>query len=122
MNPGLKIRLIIFFAASAMLVALIVWMAHTTWQQIGTLHRKLTTVQGKSFEFSDHLQQAILGLNYSVLHYAAYRDPDDWRTFDLASQELGGWITAQQPLLSSAKEKPFLEHQTPRAYLGLSTK
>src|SRR5580693_9095361 len=109
MNPGIKLRLIIFFAAVALLVMLIASTAHTSWQQIGQLHQKLTTVQWKSFQFSDHLQQTILGLNNSVLRYAAYRDPDDWHTFDLGSQELGRWINEQQPLLSSAKEKPFLD-------------
>jgi signal transduction histidine kinase len=109
MNPGLKFRLIIFIAAIASLVVLIAWMARTSWQQIGELHQKLTTVQSKSFQFSDHLQQAILGLNNSVYKYAAYRDPDDWHEFDVDSQDLGRWITEQQPILSSAMEKPFLE-------------
>ncbi len=109
MNPGIKIRLIIFFATTTLLVTLIAWMAHTSWQQIGELHQKLTTVEWKSFQFSDHLQQAILGLNNSVLKYAAYRDPDDWQNFDEGSQELGRWIQEQQPILSSEIERPFLE-------------
>jgi signal transduction histidine kinase len=109
MNPGIKLRLIIFFTASASLVLLIVWMAHTSWQQIDGLHQKMKTVQWQSFQFSDHLQQTILGLNNSVLRYAAYRDPDDWHKFDLDSQELGRWIHDQQPILSSAMEKPFLD-------------
>jgi hypothetical protein len=87
MNPGIKLRLIIFFTTTTLLVMLITWTAHTSWQQIGGLHEKLTTVQWKSFEFSDHLQQTILGLNNSVLRYAAYRDPDDWHSFDLGSQQ-----------------------------------
>ena len=78
MNPSLKLRLAIFIMAIASLVMLIAWTARTSWQQIGGLHKKLTTVQWKSFQFSDHLQQAVLGLNNSILKYAAYRDPDDW--------------------------------------------
>jgi signal transduction histidine kinase len=109
MNPGIKLRLIIFFTASVLLVMLITWAARTSWLQIGDLHQKLTTVQGTSFEFSDHLQQAILGLNNYVLRYAAYRDPDDWQSFEAGSVDLGNWIKEQQPILSSAKEKPFLE-------------
>jgi signal transduction histidine kinase len=109
MNPSLKFRLIIFIAAIASLVVLIVWMARTSWQQIGGLSQKLTDVQSESFKFSDHLQQAILGLNNLVYKYAAYRDPDDWQQFDVGSQELGRWIQEQQPLLSSEKEKPFLD-------------
>jgi len=109
MNPGLIFRLVIFITAIVSLVVLIVWTALTSWQQIGGLHQKLTTVQWKSFQFSDHLQQTILGLNNSVLKYAAYRDPDDWHEFDLGSQELARWIHDQQPILSSAKEKPVLD-------------
>jgi signal transduction histidine kinase len=108
MNPGIKLRLIIFFTAIALLVMLIAWTAHTSWQQIAGLHQKLTAVQWKSFQFSDHLQQAILGLNNSVLRYAAYQDPDDWNKFDLDSGELSRWIHEQQPILSSQKERPFL--------------
>jgi len=109
MNPGLIIRLIIYIVAIALLVAMIAWTALTTWHQIGGLHQRFTTVQWKSFQFSDHLQQTILGLNNLVLKYAAYRDPDDWHNFDLGSQELGRWIHDLQPLLSSEKEKPFLD-------------
>jgi signal transduction histidine kinase len=108
MNPGIKLRLVIFIVGIASLVVLIAWMARTSWQQIGGLHTKLTTVQSESFQFSDHLQQAILGLNNSVYKYAAYRDPDDWHKFDLDSQELGRWINEQQPILSSEKERPLL--------------
>jgi signal transduction histidine kinase len=109
MNPGLLLRVIIYVTAIAALVVLITWTALTTWRQIGGLHQKLTTVQWKSFQFSDHLQQAVLGLNNSVLKYAAYRDPDDWHEFDLGSQELSRWIHDQQPILSSAREKPVLD-------------
>ena len=108
MNPGIKLRLIMFFTAITLLVMLIAWTAHTSWQQIGGLHQKLTTVQWKSFQFSDHLQQTILGLNNLVLRYAAYRDPDDWRNFELGSEELNRWIHEQQPILSSEKERPVL--------------
>jgi signal transduction histidine kinase len=109
MNPGIKLRFIIFFAAITLLATLIAWTAHTSWRQIGGLHQKLTTVQWKSFQFSDHLQQAILGLNNSVLRYAAYGDPDDWNNFELGSLQLNQWIKEQQPILSSQKERPFLD-------------
>jgi signal transduction histidine kinase len=123
MNPSLKLRLIIFVATIASLVVLIAWMARISWQQIGGLHQKLTDVQSESFKFSDHLQQAILGLNNLVLKYAAYHDPDDWHEFDLGSQELGRWLNEQQPLLSLAKEKPFLDQINAafKDYMGAAT-
>lgn len=109
MNPGIKLRLIIFITTIASLVMLIAWTAHTSWRQIDGLHNKLKDVQWESFQFSEHLQQTVLGLNNSVYKYAAYRDPDDWHNFDVGSQELGRWIHDQQSILSSETEKPFLD-------------
>src|ERR1035438_2739408 len=70
MNPGNIFRLIIFFA-TIMLVVLIAWTAHTSWQRTGDLHEQLSVKQWESFQIADHLQQSILGLNNQVLRYAA---------------------------------------------------
>ena len=109
MNRGIIFRLIIFFATSTLLVALIAWTAHTSWRQTGDLQEQLSAKQWKSFQIADHLQQTIIGLNNLVLRYAAYRDPGDWTNFDAASRELGRWLNEQQPILSSQKERPFLD-------------
>ena len=89
MNLGVIFRLITFFATITLLVALIVWTAHTSWQRTGELHDQLSAKQWKSFQIADHLQQSILGLNNLVLRYAAYRDSADWTNFSAASKELG---------------------------------
>jgi signal transduction histidine kinase len=109
MKLGIIFRLIAFFATIALLAALIAWAAHTSWQRTGDLHEQLSAKQWKSFEIADHLQQTILGLNNMVLRYAAYRDAADWTNFSATSDALGRWLNDQQPILSSQKERPFLD-------------
>src|SRR5665213_644678 len=109
MSESIKFRVSIFVAAIVLLVLLIAWTAHITWQRIGGSHEQLATVQWKSFEDADHLQQTILGLNNMVLRYAAYQDPEDWTNFNSSSKELNRWINDQQPILSAEKELPFLD-------------
>ncbi len=109
MNPGIIFRLILFFVTITLLATLIGWTAHTTWRRMDDLHEQLSAKQWQSFQIADHLQQTVLGLNNSVLRYAAYREPADWTNFDETSKDLGHWISAQQPILSSQKERPFLD-------------
>ena len=115
MKSGNFLRITIFFAAIALLGALIAWTAHTSWRRTGELHDQLSAKQWKSFEIADHLQQTILSLNNMMLRYAAYRNDEDWTNFVATSTELGSWLNAQQPILSSEKERPFLD-QISRAY------
>jgi signal transduction histidine kinase len=109
MNPRIILRLILFFATITLLVVLIAWTAHTSWQGMNDLHEQISAKQWKSFEIADHLQQTILGLNNMVLRYAAYRESADWTNFSNTSTELGRWLNEQQPLLSLKKEAPFLD-------------
>lgn len=109
MNRGIIFRLVIFFTTITLLAALIAWAAHTSWRRTGELHEQLSAKQWKSFEIADHLQQTILSLNNMMLRYAAYRNDADWTNFAATSSELGVWFNAQQPLLSSERERPFLD-------------
>jgi signal transduction histidine kinase len=109
MNPGIIFRLVIFFTTITLLAVLIVWTAHTSWRRTGELHEQLSAKQWKSFQIADHLQQTVLSLNNMMLRYAAYRNDEDWTNFEATSSELGVWFNAQQPLLSSEKERPFLD-------------
>jgi len=109
MNPGIKLRLAIFISTIALLLMLVVWRAHVAWQRIDELHLKVADVQWKSFSNADYLQQTILDLNYSVLRYAAYHDPQDWTNFVTTSKELDLWIGKQQPISSWQREQPLLD-------------
>ena len=123
MNRGVILRLVIYFATITLLMALIGWTAHTSWRRMGELHDQLSAKQWQSFQIAGHLQQAVLGLNNQMLRYAAYHDTADWTNFFATSQELGRWLDAQQPILSSQKERPFLEriNAAYRAYLAAAT-
>ena len=109
LNMSIIGRLILYFAAITLLVALIGWTAHTSWQRTGDLQKLLSAKQWQSFQIADHLQQRILGLNNLMLRYAAYRDDADWTNFAATSGELGEWLDAQQPILVSRTERPFLD-------------
>jgi len=109
MNRGIIFRLIAFFATIALLAALIVWTAHTSWQRMGELQAQLSAQQWKSFEIADHLQQTILGLNNRALRFAAYREPEDWTNFETTSRELTRWIGRQESSVSSKEERPLFD-------------
>ena len=109
MNRGIIFRLIIFLTTITLLATLIGWTAHTSWRRMGELHEQLSAKQWKSFQIADHLQQTILSLNNMILRYAGYRNAEDWTNFEVASAELGTWFNDQQPILSSEKERPFLD-------------
>ena len=109
MNSSILIRVIVYFATITLLVALIGWTAHTSWQRTGDLETQLTRKQWESFQIADRLEQGILSLNNLMLRYGAYRDETDWTNFTATSKELGDWFNAQQPILASSAEKPFLD-------------
>jgi signal transduction histidine kinase len=109
MNPRILVRLILFFATITLLVALIGWIAHASWQRTGELHDRLSTKQWQNFEIADRLEQGILGLNNLMLRYSAYGNESDWTNFTATSEDLGRWFNAQQPILVSRMERPFLD-------------
>jgi signal transduction histidine kinase len=82
---------------------------------IGDLHTKIGELQGQSFQIVNHLQQTVLGLNNSVLRYAAYQNAADWTNFMTGSRELEGWLAKQQPGFTTKKERAILE-QINKAY------
>ncbi len=109
MKLGIVIRLLLFFATITLLVALIGWTAHTSWQRTGDLQTELSKKQQYSFEIADHLQQGILGLNNLILRYAISEDAGDWTNFTTASADLGKWFSDQQSILIAPTESPFLQ-------------
>ena len=104
-SSRIKFRLISFVLAIAVMVGLIAWTAHSSWQRTGELREKLTAVQLQSFQIADHLQQTIWELNNLVLRYGAYHDTNDWAHFDTQRKKLDRWIDDQRPVLFTEKEK-----------------
>jgi len=109
-NRGIKFRLAIFITTIVLLVAMIGWTAHSSWQRINGSHETLSELQWQSFQIADHLQQQILGLNTAIYLYAAYPPrQDDWTNIMATCQELQHWLDAQQPILSTQQEGPLLD-------------
>ncbi len=109
MNRGIKFRLAAFITTIGLLVVLIGWTAHSSWQRLNTSHDNLARLQWQSFQIADHLQQKILGLNNAIYLYAAYPPHlDDWTNIVTTFQELQYWLDQQAPLLSSRTEGPLL--------------
>jgi signal transduction histidine kinase len=109
MSGGIKFRLVAFVLAMGLMVSLIAWTAHTSWERIAELQQKLTSVQLKSFQIADHFQQTILELNNTVLRYGVSHDQNDWTRFDVESKALDHWIDEQRPILPTEKEKGILD-------------
>ena len=84
----MKIRLVTFGLAIAVMVALIAWTAHSSWQRTGELRERFTSVQLESFRIADHIQQEILGLNNAVLRFGLYHNSGDLARFQTGSTNL----------------------------------
>src|SRR5438046_1866428 len=109
MSGRIKLRLVAFISAIALMVGLLAWTAYSSWQRTGELREKLTSVQLESFRIADHLQQTVLELNNLVLRFGIYRESSDWTRFRDVSTNLDHWIDAQRPILSTEKEKAILD-------------
>src|SRR5215471_14175078 len=109
MTGAIKLRLAGFILAIGVMLGLIAWTAHTSWQRTGELREKLTTVQLKSFAIADHLQQTLLELNNNVLRFGVNRDTNEWAQFGATSTNLDHWIDEQRDTLNTEKEKQLLD-------------
>src|SRR3954452_3555527 len=109
-SSGLRLRVVVFGVAIALIAAIIVWTGQTTWLRTGELRERLTAVQLKSFQIADKFQQSIWELNNIVLRYGVYHDPKDWERFNILSQELDKWIDDQRAILPEENERRILDH------------
>lgn len=109
MSRVIKLRLIAFVIAMAIMAGLLAWLAHMSWQRTGELREKLSLVQLQSFQIADHFQQTILALNNLVLRYGVYRDSRDWEQFEIGRTNLDRWIDEQRPILQTEGEKKILD-------------
>lgn len=109
MTGAMKLRLAGFILAIAIMVGLIAWTAHNTWQRTSELREKLTSVQIQSFQIADHIQQTLLELNNAVLRFGVNHDTNEWSRFGTTSTNLDQWIDLQRPILTTEKEKQILD-------------
>ncbi len=116
MQQGIKFRLAIFLTTIVLLVGLIGWTAHSSWERINGSHDTLAKMQWQSFQIADHLQQQILLMNNAIYLYAAYPShQEDWTNIVTTFQKLQFWLNNEEPMLSSTLEAPLL-HQIDSAY------
>ncbi|HEY5910592.1 MAG TPA: ATP-binding protein [Verrucomicrobiae bacterium] len=109
MNRSIKLRLGAFVGAITVIVALIAWVASTSWQRTGELRERLSAVQLQSFRIADHFQQSILELNNLLLRYSVSRNTPEWLQFETGRTNLDHWIDEQLPILQTEKEKQILD-------------
>jgi signal transduction histidine kinase len=105
----MKLRLVAFIAAIVVTVVSILWTAHISWQRIGELKEKLTSVQTESFRIADHFQHSILELDSLMLTFGLTHSSNDWAQFALKSDALDKWIDEQSQFLPTARERFVLD-------------
>ena len=103
-----QVRLAALIVAISLMVSLLTWAAHSSWQRTHEMRQRLTEVQSESFPQVDHFQEAVLDLNSILLRYQIRNAPATWQEFLKASAELTQWITAQAPHWSSEEERMVL--------------
>ncbi len=109
MKTSIKVRLGAFVGAIALILALIAWIAHSSWERTGELREKLSAVELQSFQIADRFQQRILALNNLLLRYSVSREAADWAQFENGRTNLDQWIDEQRPILQTEKEKQILD-------------
>jgi signal transduction histidine kinase len=107
MNLSMKLRLVGFVLAIAMLASLIVWTALTSFRRVEQSRVQLADAQSKSFRIASQFQQALLSLNERVLKFVLHHDTNEWIGFEREWEALNRWIDEQH--LSSPVEKQVLD-------------
>src|SRR4029434_2084109 len=107
MNLSMKLRLVGFVLAIAMLASLIVWTALTSFRRVERSRVQLTDAQSESFRIASQFQQALLALNERVLKFVLHHDTNEWIGFEREWEDLNHWIDEQH--LSSPVEKQVLD-------------
>jgi len=113
MKFSILIRLLIYFATITLVVGLIGWFAHVSWQRAGDVQEQLSAKQWESFQIADRLQQGILNLNILMLRYGAERDDSFWTNFVTTSGKLGDWFSEQRQWFNAQQE--FLQSETEKS-------
>src|SRR5690348_9462018 len=105
----MKLRLVAFITAIVVTVVSILWTAHISWQRIGELKEKLTSVQTESFRIADRFQRSILELDSLMLTFGLTHSSNDWAQFATKSGALDKWIDEQSQFLPTAGERFVLD-------------
>src|SRR5690349_23723117 len=107
MTWGMKLRLVGFVFAIAMLASLIVWAALTSSRRVEDARTQLVLAESESFRIAGRFQESVLGLDRLLLSLARNRDTNGWSGFENEWQALNAWLDRQH--LSSPGEKEVLK-------------
>lgn len=108
MSPLLRRRLFAFCAVIGVLLVVVGWSAFTAWRELGTLRRRFTSAEFRSFRIAEEFQADIRRVNSAMLAYAVGSDEDVWKSFQEGSAKLNAWIDLQRGVLRTAGEKGVL--------------
>jgi signal transduction histidine kinase len=108
MHSAMKLRLLGFVLAIALLAGLIVWAVLTSSRRVEESRTQVTLAQSESSRIASYLQKSILDLNDRLLKFAIHHDSNDWARFESDWVALNTWID-QQHLTAPAEEQVLAE-------------
>ncbi len=105
MNSAVKFRLIALGLAVGLMGALIVVLTLNSQRQARDLRTRLNHVDSESFGIAERFKDSVREVNNTMLHYGINHEATNWDHFLSASHELGGWLEAQSPKLTTTGER-----------------
>ncbi len=105
MNSVVKFRLIALGLAVGLMGALIVVLTLNSQRQARDLRTRLNHVDSESFGIAERFKDSLREVNNTMLRYGLNHEATNWDHFLSASHELGGWLEAQSPKLTTAGER-----------------
>jgi signal transduction histidine kinase len=106
MTSNVKLRLVGFILAIALMVSLVTWTALTSARLLDESRARMSLADSESFRIAGTFQQRILGLNERLRKVALHRETETWPAFQSDGESLNRWIEQQH--LSAPAEKEVL--------------
>src|SRR5262245_57256733 len=107
MKTGMKLRLVGFVLAIAMLASLMVWAALTSSRRVEESRERLVQAESESFGIAGRFQETVQELDRLLRSLSLRRDTNGWASFESEWQALNTWLDQQH--LSSPGEKEVLK-------------
>lgn len=93
----------------AVMGALILLATLYSQRQAAELRSQLRQVESESFRIGDEFKESLREQNNIMARYSINHDPAIWGEFLATSRQLGEWIDAEKPRLTTQPEKAALE-------------
>jgi signal transduction histidine kinase len=110
--PPVQMR---FFGFMVLVVCgglLLLWMTHTTWDQLDRLQREHAAVKSESFYLGVTLRGSIRSLNEKLVQFGQAPDPKIRQRFVSESMDLQGWLLTNRAHLAELAKLPLLKQMT----------